>query len=86
MARAEKVTTGTYHFVSLIVEVILLKLTFLLSLPAAHKTKCFVLLSFNSTFQLINGISNDLQKLLKYFNRTEIAAFLKIPLASFELT
>ena len=26
----------------------------------------------NSTLQLINGISNDIQKLLKYFNGTAI--------------
>ena len=31
--------------------------------------------------QLINGISSDLQKLLKYFNGTEIDAFFKIQFA-----
>ena len=46
-------------------------------LPAADKTHYFVHLSFNSTLQLINGISSDLQKLLKYFNGTTIVAFLK---------
>ena len=39
--------------------------------------------SFNSTLQLINGISSYLQKLLKHFNGTAIAAFLKLPLAAF---
>ena len=39
-------------------------------------------LSFNSTFQLINGISSDIQKLLKFCNGTAIVAFLKIRLAA----
>ena len=56
---------------SLIVKIILSPL------PAADKTHYFVHLSFNSTLQLINGISSDLQKLLKYFNGTTIVAFLK---------
>ena len=38
-------------------------------------------MSFNSTLQLINGISSDLQKLIKYFNGTAIVAFLEIPFA-----
>ena len=52
-------------------------------MPVADKTQYFVHLSFNSTFQIINGISSDLQKLGKYFNGTAIAVFLKIPLAWF---
>ena len=40
-------------------------------------------LSFNSTLQLINDISSDLQKLLKYVNGTTVAAFLIIPFAPF---
>ena len=31
--------------------------------------------------QLINGISSDIQKLLKYFNGTTIVAFFRIPLS-----
>ena len=31
---------------------------------------------------LINGISGDLQKLLKYFNGTAVVAFFRIPFAS----
>ena len=54
-----------------------------MSAPAADKTQYFVYLSFNSTLQLINYISSDLQKLLKYFSGTAIAAFLKIPFAPF---
>ena len=61
----------------MLLELILL----ILSAPAAGKTQYFVHLSFNSTFQLNNGISRDLQKLLKYFNGTAIAAFFKIPFA-----
>ena len=39
-------------------------------------------LSFSSTLQLINGVSSDLQKLLKYFNGTAIVTFFSIPLAA----
>ena len=63
---------------SLIVKIILLELTFALSAPAADKTQYFDHLSFNFTLQLIDGISSDLQKLLKYFNGTAIVEFLKI--------
>ena len=86
MSLADKVTTGTYNFVSLILKIILLTLAFsliLLLLPAADKRQYFVHLSFNSTLQLINGILSDLQKLLKYFNGTAIVAFFRISLALF---
>ena len=62
---------------SLIVKVTLLE--FVLSTPAADKAQYFVHLSFNCTLQLINGVSSDLQKLLKYFNGTAIIAFPKTP-------
>ena len=75
----DKVRTGTYNFVSLIV--MLLGLAFVLSLPAADKTQYFVHVSFNSILQLITGILKDLQKLLKYFNGTAIAAFFRTQLA-----
>ena len=52
-----------------------------LSAPAAVKTQYFVLLSFDSTLQLINDISSDLQKLPKYFNGTAPVAFFRIPFA-----
>ena len=77
MSLADKVTTGTYNFLSLIVKIILSLL------PAADKTQCFVHISFNSTLQLINGISSDLQKSMKYCNGIAIAAFFKIPLTAF---
>ena len=86
LSLADKVATGTYNFVSLMVKRNLLALVFsliLFSLPAADKAHYFVHLSFNSTLQLINGISNYLQKLPKYFNGTTIVAFLKLPLAAF---
>ena len=79
MSLADKVTTGTYNHVFLIVK-ILLGLAFGLSKPAEDKTQYFVYLSFNSSFQLTNGISSDLQKLLKYFNGTAIVTLLKIQL------
>ena len=84
MSLVDKVTTGTNSFAPLIVKIILLALSLLLisfSLPAQGKTQYFVHLSFVSIFQLINGILNDLQRLLKYFNRTAIIAFFRIPLA-----
>ena len=63
---------------SLIVKIILLKLTFALSAPTADKPQQFVHLRFNSISQLINGISSDLQNLLKYFTGTAIVVFIKI--------
>ena len=60
-------------------KIILLGLASALLVPPADRTQYFVHLSFNQNFQLINGISSDLQKLLKYFNGTGIVAFLKIP-------
>ena len=71
----------------LMVKIILLALAFsstLLSLLAGDKTQYFVHLNFNSTLQLINGISNNLQKLLKYLHGTAVVAFFKIPLISFQ--
>ena len=83
LSLADKVTTGRYNFVSLIVKVVLVELVFALSAPAADKAQYFVHLIFNSTLQLINGNSSDLQKLLKYFNGTAIVRFFRIPLAWF---
>ena len=36
-------------------------------------------MSINSTLKVINDISNDLQKLRKYFNDTAITALVRIP-------
>ena len=66
---------------SLIVKIILLELASSLLLPFADKTQWFVPLSFNSTLQLINDISIDFQKLLKYFNGTATVVFCKTPFA-----
>ena len=49
-----------------------IRISICISLPAAEKAQH---LSLNSVFELINGISNDLQKLHKYFNGTAIVAF-----------
>ena len=68
---------------SLIGKIIWLGLAFVLSAPATDKTQYFVQWSFNSTLQLINDISSDLQKLLKYFNDKAILAFSGITLAWF---
>ena len=59
-----KVTIGTWSFVSVIA-----KTEFPSSLDYIQFLSHF---NESSTLQLINGISNDLQKLLKYFNGTAI--------------
>ena len=60
----DKVTTGAQSFASVIVKAALsTKLVKMQFLFHVNET---------STLQLINGISNDLQKLLKYFNGTAI--------------
>ena len=58
-----------------------LKLPLTLSAPAVDKTQFFAYLSFNSSLELINGISSDVQNLLKYYNDTAIVAFLKFSFA-----
>ena len=73
------------YFVSFIVKIILLRLPLVLSLAASDKKQYFIRLSFNLILQLINGISSDLQKLLKYFNGTAIVYFFRIPLALYGL-
>ena len=83
MFLAYKFTRGTFNLVSLTAKIILLGLEFTLSTPTAEKIQSFGHLSLNSTLQLINGISSDLPKLIKYFNDTAIIAFFRIPLNSF---
>ena len=68
---------------SFIIKIQLLGLALSLSALAADKIQYFPPSSFNSTLLLINGISCDLQKLLKYFNDTAVAAFFKIHFALF---
>ena len=60
-------------------KIILPELTSILSLPATAKTQYLVYISFNSTLQLINSISSDCQKLLRYFNGIESPALFIIP-------
>ena len=57
MSLADKVTTGTYNFVSLIVKIILSSLALVLSLPGNPIVSPF---KFSFYFELINGISSDL--------------------------
>ena len=56
-------------------------ISIIISLPSADKAPRFFHLSFNSTLQLIKGISSDLQKLLRYFNGAAIVVLFKIPFA-----
>ena len=71
-------TSGTYIFGSLVVKILSSSLALTL-LTSAAKTHCLVHLSSNSTLQLINDISSDLQKILRYFNGTAIVSFFRIP-------
>ena len=79
---ADKVTTGTYNFVSFIVKIILLELASLLSPPTAVET-VLCPLKFYFYLEINQFILSDLQTLLKYFNDTAIVAFLKTPFAPF---
>ena len=54
----------------------------LLALAAVVNTQFLIHFSESSIFQLINGISNDLQKLLKYFSGTAIFTPFFVPLFS----
>ena len=56
-----------YNFVSLIINTA--------SSSAVDNTHSFFHVQFNLILQLIKGISNDLKKLLKYFNGTTIFTF-----------
>ena len=68
-----------HSFASVIVKVGLFTLLSALGLQVSIQFS----IQFNesSTLQLINGISNDLQKLLKYFNGTAIFTPFFIPFA-----
>ena len=72
---ADNVTAKTHTFESLVTKIILSGSASVLSLTATAKTQCFVHINFHSTLQLINGISSNLQNLLRYFNGTVTAAF-----------
>ena len=74
-------TTGTCNFVALIVKIMLLELALSFSLTFADKTQWFIHLSFSSILQLINNISRDFRKLLRYFKDPAIAVFFKTPFA-----
>ena len=73
----DKVTTGTYNFVSVIwnaafvgeVSLRLFVLTLFSMLVITHSLDW---VKIKDTSQLINGISNVLQKLLRYFNGTAV--------------
>ena len=56
-----------YNFVSLIINTA--------SPSPVYNTHSFFHVRFNLILQLIKGISNDLKKLLKYFNGTTIFTF-----------
>ena len=64
LSSAYKVTIGTYNFASAIAKT---------ELPSSlDRTQFLFHVNESSTLQLINGISNDLQKLPKYFSGTAI--------------
>ena len=76
LASPDKLTIGTYIFASVILKVALLALAALLS------TQFSIHFNESSTFQLINGISNDLQKLMQYFSGAAIFIPFFVPLFS----
>ena len=75
----DKVTTDTYNFVSVILNVAPNGATFAGSAPASTvmlaKTQFLHQVRIISTSQLINVISKFLQKLLKYFNGITTSTF-----------
>ena len=60
-------TIGTYNFVLVILNVVLLT-----SLPTVDITKFLVQFNLRCILQLISGISNDLKKMDRYFSGTTI--------------
>ena len=84
LSSADKVTTGTYSFTSFIFKVAPFALIALASVPIAAvvNTQFSIHINESSILQLINGISNDLQKLLKYFSGTAIFIPFFVPFAS----
>lgn len=81
MPFAEGTKTGTYNFESLIAKIILSELALAFTTLTVATAECFV--PYNTALHLINGLSNDLRKLLTYFNSTKIVALFKIPLLFF---
>ena len=72
LSSADKVTIGTLSFASVILKVALSAPVALALAPTAAEvnTQFSIHINESSTLQLINGISNDLQKLLKHFDGT----------------
>ena len=63
---ANKVTTWTYTFVSFVVKISTI-IIISISRTKGRQNRISINLSFSSTSWLTNGISSDLQKLLRYF-------------------
>ena len=59
----------------LLLKIMLLELVSGFSIQAAAKRQWFVHLEFDSNLQLINDISSDLQKLIKFFNGAAIFTY-----------
>ena len=75
MSSFDKVTTGTYNFASLIINTGLLAALSAAASLSVDNTHSFFHVKFKLILQLIKGISNDLKKLVKYFNDTTIFTF-----------
>ena len=75
----DKVTTGTYNFESVILNVAPDGVTFV---AISTKTQFLYQVKINSTSQLINGIFKSLQKLLKCFSGITTFAFVNESLLS----
>ena len=81
---ADKVTIGTWSFASVILKVALSApvASALAPIAAEVNTQFSIYLNESSILQLINGVSNDLQKLLKYFSGIAIFALFFLPFVS----
>lgn len=71
MSFADKMTIGTYNFVSWIVKIMLFELALAFSGP--------------STDKLMSDSSSHQQKSLRYFNDKTVVLFSKTPFASFRV-
>ena len=69
MSLVDKVSRGTYHLASIIVN--------FAESPELDKVQSSIQFNLRRLLQLINYISSDLQKLLRYFNGTTILVFFK---------
>ena len=77
---ADKVTIGTWSFLKVALSAPVASA--LAPIAAEVNTQFSIYLNESSILQLINGVPNDLQKLLKYFSGIAIFALFFLPFVS----